>query len=103
MSKILLVCNADFTFNKFLIPLANKLLKKGFSVGVICDGKKINYDNLDGRVEFHNISIPRKVSVRKFIFATRSIRKVIIDNKYFIYLLNYQEKFYKSYSKSSSF
>lgn len=82
MSKILLVCNADFTFNKFLIPLANKLLKKGFSVGVICDGKKINYDNLDGRVEFHNVSIPRKVSVRKFIFATRSIRKVIIDNKY---------------------
>jgi len=28
MNKILVVCGTDFTFNKFLIPLVNQLVKQ---------------------------------------------------------------------------
>jgi len=82
MSNILVVCNSDFTFNKFLIPLVNQLTKKGFSVGVICEGDQINHSDLKGKVIFHNILIPRKASLFKFISTIFSIRKVIIEYKY---------------------
>ena len=82
MNKILVVCNADFTFNKFLIPLVNQLVKQGFSVGVVCDGEKIDYDKLTGQISFYDISIPRKISLVGFISAIISIRNVIIENQY---------------------
>ena len=82
MNKILVVCNADFTFNKFLIPLVNQLVKQGFSVGVVCDGEKINYDKLTGQVSFYNVSMPRKISLVESISAIISIRNVIIENQY---------------------
>ena len=82
MNKILIVCNADFSFNKFLIPLVNQLVKQGFSVGVVCDGEKIDYDKLTGQISFYDISIPRKISLVGFISAIISIRKVIKENHY---------------------
>ena len=75
MNKILVVCNADFTFNKFLIPLVNQLVMQGFSVGVVCDGEKINYHKLTGLVSFYNVSMPRKISLVESISAIISIRK----------------------------
>ena len=82
MNKILVVCNADFTFNKFLIPLVNQLVMQGFSVGVVCDGEKINYHKLTGLVSFYNVSMPRKISLVESISAIISIRKVIRENQY---------------------
>jgi glycosyltransferase involved in cell wall biosynthesis len=83
MAKILIICNYDFTFNKFMIPLANKLMKEGHRVGVICDGNQINYDRITGgEVTFHHIEIPRSVSISGFISAIRAIKKIIKKHQY---------------------
>ena len=44
MAKILIVCNYDFAFNKFMIPFANKLINMGHEVGVACDGDKFEHE-----------------------------------------------------------
>ena len=83
MAKILIICNYDFTFNKFMIPLANKLMKEGHRVGVICDGNQINYERITGgEVTFHHIEIPRSASISGFISAIRAIKKIIKKHQY---------------------
>jgi glycosyltransferase involved in cell wall biosynthesis len=83
MSKILIVCNYDFTFNKYMIPLANKLMKAGHRVGVICDGDQIDYEKITGGIiDFHHIEIPRSVSISGFISAIRAARKIIKKHQY---------------------
>jgi len=83
MSKILIVCNYDFTFNKYMIPLANKLTKAGHRVGVICDGDQIDFEKItDDTIDFHDISIPKKITITGFIIAIRVIRGVIKKHQY---------------------
>lgn len=83
MSKILIVCNYDFTFNKYMIPLANKLMKAGHRVGVICDGDQIDFEKItDDTIDFHDISIPKKITITGFIIAIRVIRGVIKKHQY---------------------
>jgi len=83
MAKILIVCNYDFTFNKYMIPLANKLMKEGHRVGVICDGNQINHSSITyDRIEFHHIGIPRSISISGFISAIRAIKNIIQECQY---------------------
>jgi glycosyltransferase involved in cell wall biosynthesis len=83
MSKILIVCNYDFTFNKYMIPLANKLMKAGHRVGVICDGDQIDYEKITGdTIDFHNITIPKKITITGFIITIRTIRAIIKKHQY---------------------
>ena len=83
MAKILIVCNYDFTFNKYMIPLANKLIKEGHRVGVICDGDQIDYEKITGNtIDFHDITIPKKVTITGFIIAIRAIRGIIKKHQY---------------------
>jgi len=83
MSKILIVCNYDFTFNKYMIPLANKLMESGHNVGVICDGNKINYEEITGGIiDFHHIEVPRNISIFGFISAIIEIKKIIKEYQY---------------------
>ena len=58
MAKILIVCNYDFAFNKFMIPFVNKLINMGHEVGVACDGNKFDYEKVIGKITFHNIKMP---------------------------------------------
>jgi glycosyltransferase involved in cell wall biosynthesis len=82
MSKILIVCNYDFAFNKYMIPLANRLLQLGHEVGVACDGESYNLDEINGEIKFHQILMPRKISPKFFISSVISLRKIIIKNEY---------------------
>ena len=83
MAKILIVCNYDFTFNKYMIPLVNKLMKEGHRVGVICDGDQIDYKKITiNTIDFHDIAIPKKVTITGFIIAIRAIRGVIKKHQY---------------------
>lgn len=83
MSKILIVCNYDFTFNKYMIPLANKLMERGYKVGVLCDGDQIDYERVAGGViDFHFISIPKEISFSGFFSAIREMRGIIKENHY---------------------
>ena len=83
MAKILIVCNYDFTFNKYMIPLANKLIKEGHRIGVICDGDQIDYEKItSNNIDFHEIVIPKKVSITGFIIAIRAIRGIIKKHQY---------------------
>jgi len=82
MAKILIVCNYDFTFNKFNIPFANKLINMGHEVGVACDGDKLDYDKVIGKITFYNIKMPRKISLKGFFSTINSLRKIIKNNSY---------------------
>lgn len=83
MSKILIICNYDFTFNKFMIPLANKLIESGHKVGVICDGNQIDYESITtGIIDFYDIKIPRNISFFGFISAILEIKKIIKKHQY---------------------
>ena len=83
MSKILIVCNYDFTFNKYIIPLANKLMEKGHRVGVICDGDNIDYEKITGGIiKFHNVAIPKRIAITGFIIAIKAIREIIKKHQY---------------------
>lgn len=82
MAKILIVCNYDFAFNKYMIPFANKLLDMGHEVGVACDGNNFSYDKISSKVSFYNLSMPRKISLVGFFSTTLSLRKIIKNNNY---------------------
>jgi len=82
MAKILIVCNYDFTFNKFNIPFANKLINMGHEVGVACDGDKLDYDKVVGKITFYNIKMPKKISLKGFFSTIYFLRKIIKNNSY---------------------
>ena len=83
MPKILIVCNYDFTFNKYMIPLVNRLTASGYRVGVICDGDKIDYKKIESEnIDFHHINIPRSISISGFISAIVKIRKIVKKHRY---------------------
>ena len=82
MAKILIVCNYDFTFNKFNIPFANKLIDMGHEVGVACDGDKLDYDKVVGKITFYNIKMPKKISLKGFFSTIYFLRKIIKNNSY---------------------
>jgi glycosyltransferase involved in cell wall biosynthesis len=77
MVKILQICNTDFTFNKFLTPHVNSLIKSGFHVECICFGSNIDYSLLEGEVQFHNVRFPKTASIKDFILSTIQVYKVI--------------------------
>jgi glycosyltransferase involved in cell wall biosynthesis len=82
MAKILIVCNYDFAFNKFMIPFVNKLINMGHEVGVACDGNKFDYEKVIGKITFHNIKMPRKISLRGFFSSIYVLRKIVKNNSY---------------------
>jgi len=95
MPKILIVCNYDFTFNKYMIPLVNKLMKAGYRVGVICDGDQIDNEKITGStIDFHNITIPKKITITGFIVAIKAIRGII---------KKHQHKIVNSNNRNTSF
>ena len=82
MAKILIVCNYDFAFNKFMIPFANKLINMGHEVGVACDGDKFEHEKVVGKITFYNVTMPRNISLRGFFSCIYSLRKIIKNNSY---------------------
>lgn len=82
MAKVLIVCNYDFAFNKFMVPLANKLLDMGHEVGVACDGDNLDHDKVKGKITFYNLTMPRKISFNGFLSSINSLRKIIKDNSF---------------------
>ena len=83
--KILIVCNYDFTFNKYIIPTANKLLSEGFEVGVVCEGENLDLERINYKnITFYNIKIPKKISISGFISAILQVRKIIKRKNYYL-------------------
>jgi len=89
MKRVLLVCNYDFTFNKYLSPLANSLFDEGYEVSVLCDGKKINHSLVGHRkINFFNIQIPKSFSFLAFMQSIIAIHKVLRKNSFDIVNVN---------------
>jgi len=82
MAKILIVCNYDFTFNKYMIPLSNALTKQGHQVDVACDGAAIDSNKVDGNIEFHSLDVPRKITIFGFISSILRLRNIISTEQY---------------------
>ena len=82
MAKILIVCNYDFAFNKYMIPFANKLIDIGHEVGVACDGDKFDHDKIIGKITYYHLTMPRKISLKGFFLPIFALRKIIKNNSY---------------------
>jgi glycosyltransferase involved in cell wall biosynthesis len=82
MAKILIVCNYDFAFNKYMIPFANKLIDIGHEVGVACDGDKFDHEKVIGKITYYHLTMPRKISLKGFFLPIFALRKIIKNNSY---------------------
>jgi glycosyltransferase involved in cell wall biosynthesis len=82
MAKILIVCNYDFAFNKYMIPFANKLIDIGHEVGVACDGDKFDHEKVVGKITYYHLTMPRRISLKGFFLPIFALRKIIKNNSY---------------------
>jgi len=80
--KILQVCNTDFYLKKFLTPLVEALITKGYDVECLTEGSQHTDHLLAQGVTVHNFYFPSKPSPFEFIRAIHRMTKLLVSAEY---------------------
>ena len=76
MKSILQLCSSQFTYTRFVEPIASHLLSSGFSVSAAFGSSDGLPSSINSSIPFYPIDIPRSFSIPRYFKAAISLKRL---------------------------